>query len=529
MDGLAIAIALSEISHAARGARFKTVKEPLSGVFVFTLRARSTFRLLVSPPWSSIHRTELALPTGDASSPFVMQLRKLLQSTRVEGIEQRGLDRVVRLSLSGGALASGERLVLVAELIGTRGNLVLIQEDVVIACWRPTTRVRIGESYIPLPHQDKIDPTKVSEATMAEILGDPHPVDRFLRSVDGFGRQAAERVLAVDGHEAVQNLRELATAAGDEDPWFRVRDRIVGILLPSARGLEAASFSAALDATEINAHQQQTLDNQASAWGRRIRRALRTREQTVARLQSWLAEADPAALRRTADILLTHAAEIPRGASHIEIEDPATGERIGIDLDPSTSATAYAQRLYHRARRISRGTPRTKARLQRLSEEVESLRQALRDMDEGRALSDDVRGLAPSVPSRKKLPPQGEGRTERLQGYIIRIGRSASENDRLLRTAKAQDLWLHVHGAAGAHVIIRRKGRDPIPRSVVREAARLAVRHSKKRGEARAQVTVAEVRHVRKPKGAPPGLVRVGHADTLTVVTSRGGKGHATE
>jgi len=43
------------------------------------------------------------------------------------------------------------------------------------------------------------------------------------------------------------------------------------------------------------------------------------------------------------------------------------------------------------------------------------------------------------------------------------------------------------------------------------------VRHSKLRGERRAEVTVAEVRNVRKPKGAPPGLVRVVEADTLTV------------
>ncbi|HDL85887.1 MAG TPA: DUF814 domain-containing protein, partial [Candidatus Acetothermia bacterium] len=72
-------------------------------------------------------------------------------------------------------------------------------------------------------------------------------------------------------------------------------------------------------------------------------------------------------------------------------------------------------------------------------------------------------------------------------------------------------------GVPGSHVVIRRHGLSDIPRDVIITAARLAARHSKARSEQRVEVSVTEVKHVRKPKGAPPGLVILAQEDTLIV------------
>ncbi len=66
-------------------------------------------------------------------------------------------------------------------------------------------------------------------------------------------------------------------------------------------------------------------------------------------------------------------------------------------------------------------------------------------------------------------------------------------------------------------MVIRRGDRREIPEAVVEHAAKLAAKHSKARGERRVQVVVAEAKHVRKPRGAAPGLVNVSKGDTLTV------------
>lgn len=97
------------------------------------------------------------------------------------------------------------------------------------------------------------------------------------------------------------------------------------------------------------------------------------------------------------------------------------------------------------------------------------------------------------------------------------VGRDAKENDRLLREAAPDDVWMHARGAPGSHVLIRRGGRREIPQSVLRVAASLAARYSKLKSERSVDVTVAAAKHVRKPKGAPPGMVMVQNEDTLTV------------
>ncbi len=75
-----------------------------------------------------------------------------------------------------------------------------------------------------------------------------------------------------------------------------------------------------------------------------------------------------------------------------------------------------------------------------------------------------------------------------------------------LTRAAPDDLWLHVHGVPGAHVIIKSAGR-PVPDPVIQRAASLAAYYSSARSERRALVDVTQRKYVRKIKGGKPGMV----------------------
>ncbi len=84
--------------------------------------------------------------------------------------------------------------------------------------------------------------------------------------------------------------------------------------------------------------------------------------------------------------------------------------------------------------------------------------------------------------------------------------------------ARRDDLWLHVRGQPGAHVIIRNpSGKAEIPRQVIEKAALLAALNSKSRKASKATVDYAFRKHVRKPKGAQPGTVTIKNPRTITV------------
>lgn len=111
-------------------------------------------------------------------------------------------------------------------------------------------------------------------------------------------------------------------------------------------------------------------------------------------------------------------------------------------------------------------------------------------------------------------------RTVEIDGFEVLVGKAASDNDYLtFKVAKPQDLWLHVNGVPGSHVVIRNPDKLPdIPKPVVERAAEFAAFYSKAR-EARGKVDVhvCWASDVRKQRGAPAGEVQLRRFDRVKV------------
>lgn len=122
--------------------------------------------------------------------------------------------------------------------------------------------------------------------------------------------------------------------------------------------------------------------------------------------------------------------------------------------------------------------------------------------------------LALSTPLVRPFRMASKGRPYRqvlVEGFEVLIGRSAADNDHLtFRVAKATDSWLHVAGGTpGSHVVIRNPDRLPLPKSVIERAASYAAWYSKARSGGSVEVHYCKVSDIRKPRGAPAGLVHL--------------------
>lgn len=121
--------------------------------------------------------------------------------------------------------------------------------------------------------------------------------------------------------------------------------------------------------------------------------------------------------------------------------------------------------------------------------------------------------------SRRERPPAADYLTFETDGYEILVGQSARDNDRLtFDVADPQDLWLHVSGMPGSHVVVRNPGSGEVPRPVVKRAAELAAFHSKARAAGgKVNVHVCRACDVRKPRGAKSGTVQLRRFDEVKV------------
>jgi len=123
---------------------------------------------------------------------------------------------------------------------------------------------------------------------------------------------------------------------------------------------------------------------------------------------------------------------------------------------------------------------------------------------------------------RRRKPPRSQPLTLRSpDGLAILVGKNSRQNEEVtFRRASGDDLWLHARGVPGAHVIIK-SGRQKVPEATLQQAAELAAYYSQARGATRVAVDYTQKRHVRRVRGARPGLVTYDHEQTI-YVTPRG-------
>jgi predicted ribosome quality control (RQC) complex YloA/Tae2 family protein len=253
---------------------------------------------------------------------------------------------------------------------------------------------------------------------------------------------------------------------------------------------------------------------------RRLREEGAFRERLERRLEHIRADLaalpDARALRGEAEALAAHLHRVAPGAPWADVPDlgePGSVRRIV--LDPSQGPGANLDRLYRKARRVEAARAALQARLEETRQEL-------------------ARGPAQALGGDGSAPTRRRGRDDRGEsgpyrryvssdGWAIWVGRNGAENDRLLREARPWDLWLHARQAPGAHVLLRKPGREARPPDrTLAEAAGLAAAHSRLREDGGVEVLVAEVSRVRKPKGAGRGRVVVGGERTLRVAPGAG-------
>ncbi len=109
-------------------------------------------------------------------------------------------------------------------------------------------------------------------------------------------------------------------------------------------------------------------------------------------------------------------------------------------------------------------------------------------------------------------------------GYRILVGRNNRQNDRLtLRDSHSEDLWFHIHGAPGAHVVLCTQEKQGVwSGPAIETAASLAAWYSDQRNTSKADVDYTKIKYIKKIPGGHPGMVTYTNYKTITVVPKDG-------
>ncbi|HLI52481.1 MAG TPA: NFACT family protein [Thermomicrobiaceae bacterium] len=460
---------------------------------------------------------------------------------------------------------------LIFELMGRRSNAILTRQDgrILDVARRVTpsmSRARPllpGRQYEAPPAQAKAHPDTFGPGSCASMLAGVSPdtpvANLLIQALAGFSPQmAAEAVYRTIGSDVPLLSGELLAHGPDaaERLSQAVRDVVFGIAShewqPSVYtepvSGEPKAFSA-IPLGHLSRLEREQFEwmsqaieryrglSQSSAPVRHAQRREhllaeinQARDRLRARLHSLEEQAQRAketeSWREAGEAIYANLYRINPGQSELEVD----GQTIA--LDPTLSPSANAQHYFERYRKGQAATGHlpgleeaARAELDYLDQlatftgfsqgidEVEQLRQEWESYQHahgsGRQSDRGKPRNRAGAPARTR-PYRGPS------GTLIYVGHNGRQNDEVTFDIAGQDdLWLHARGVPGAHVILRGADRDA--EDVVERAAAVAAYFSSARSSTSVEVDVTERRHVRKIKGAGPGMVTYRQEQTLSV------------
>ena len=185
------------------------------------------------------------------------------------------------------------------------------------------------------------------------------------------------------------------------------------------------------------------------------------------------------------------------------------GGQCTMQLDPRFSVRENMDRFFHTARRGERGLPRIEKRRQELEKELCEVRREKERCLLGISAQAPRQKKGQAKPAPVKVPASVQIFVS-TDGVTLLRGRNAKGNLEVRRMAASHDIWVHVEGGAGAHVIIRlNHASQKVSDATLDEAGSLAASKSSLKDESYAKVNYCEIRHVRQLKGTAKGTMRM--------------------
>lgn len=542
-DGAFLYCCLAELNNA-RDSHIDKIYQPSKDELVFLLRKKSFAKRLyisVKPGSARVHFTE-ERPENPAVPPnFCMLLRKYLSSARLLEISQSGLERVAEFKFSAvNEMGDTEIYRLISELIGNQSNVILVRESGKIIDAIRHSDVETAKRFI-LPGADyeypestgKRNPLECEAKEITEGLGNDTPdlSKKLLERVDGFSPLICREI------EYQSEKNGLVPAFSQLLSGIKGCGKPIMLMKPDGSPLdfsyvdieqygtgyicqEAESFSSLLDSFYSAKENAARINNAAQDITKLIKNLYsRTQKKLSLRLIELKKCEDREKLRIYGELIKANLYRLNSGDKVARVENyyDENMAEIEIPMNPALSPSKNADRYFKEYKKTYSAeqtltvlTEKDREELVYFESVLDSINRStslaeIREIREELSLAGYIRRPVTKQKSRNEISAPKE--YESAEGYKIMVGRNNTQNDYLTtKLARKNDLWFHVKGIPGSHVIVFSGGLE-VSEETVLYAASLAAANSKAGDSAQVPVDYTPVKFVKKPSGAKPGMV----------------------
>ncbi len=570
LDAATLFLLSKELDQDLAGMRVEKIFQPSAEEFLLAMRgmkesARLFFSLRTGTPRVNLTDEEFENPPMPPS--FCMLLRKYLTGGKLLAVRALEGERILFFDFSCmSEMGDQVTRTLAAELMGRYANLVLFQKEagVIIDVLKhvdaeasSVRQLMPGLAYTmppmpPKPYFFALAPGMLVEKVCKQDM----PVSQaILKTAAGIGPEVC-RELAFRAFDIADPLADLlpepqckqltaaveqlhgeyqnggvpsAVVREDETPVAfsftpLIQYRSTGLLQRQYPSFSALldQYYGAKDKTERLRQRSRSLQKQAEVLHDRALRKQQARQEDLHATQS--AEGD----KLLGELLAANLHLLHKGDKEAKVQNYYDGTELAIPLDPRLSPVDNSQKYFKEYKKKKTAQQILQKLLRQGEAEVQYLASVLYEVNaatterELAEIREELVSTGYLRPSRqkgkqKKQKPQDFLRYRSSDGFLILAGRNNLQNEQLtLKTARGKDMWFHIHGAPGSHVVVMSEGQD-IPLTTQNEAAMLAVWHSSLRKTPKAPVDYTLVKNIRKTGDLPLGMVLYDHYTTAYV------------
>ncbi|WP_294762357.1 NFACT RNA binding domain-containing protein [uncultured Lactobacillus sp.] len=536
-DGLFIHSLLNSVKPKIINGRLSKIYQPFEQDLVLTFRKeRKNIQLLLSAnaQYPRFYITSQTIANPDKAPTFVMVLRKYLEGSVLQSIEQMGVDRIVNFNFSNrNELGDQVQLVLSLELMGRHSNVILYDQksghiiDLLKRINPDENRVRLllpKAKYELPPLISGINGFEITEKEFREKTMHSDPVD-FASQIGGLDRDDRQELtgyLEDDfSYSSFKTFMDQFNKKGAFILKTPKNKRKIFPYLPYHLNLTKESadpdINHALDEFYEYQSNQDWVRQKSAQIERLIKNEYKKLTKKIVKLKKQLEQAENSeGYRIQGEILNANLSQVKPGMAEVSLPNYYDNNRpLKIKLDVALSPARNAQKYFTKYKKLRDSIKHVKEQISIAQDNLDyfdSVQTAIdnaepQDIDQ---ITEELMNQGylkkPQKPKRKKKITEKNLNKFRISsGKTVLVGKNNLQNDWLtLKKANKTDIWFHVKNIPGSHVILQSAEATD---EDIRETAEIAAYFSKAKNSAHVQVDYVQDKRVKKPNGAKPGFV----------------------
>ena len=575
LDGVAINALSKELNKKLTGGRIDKIHQPEQGEIIMHIRCGGeNLRLLLcaNPSFPRVHLTASSKENPASPPMFCMLLRKHLSGGKILSVYQKDFERIIYFDIeSNDEMGFKSVKHLIIEIMGKHSNIILTDEngriadsiyhvDITVSSVR---NVLPGLMYELPPSQSKINPLSQSaEDIFSHIDGsDTQLKSQIMNTYSGISPLVASEIVYLStgssdtlGSDTNAEVRKrvaqcffyfLSKIKEDKfSPTVLVNRDTKKMLDVCATDItlyesladkeKYETMSEALDAFYIKKAANESMRQKSADLLKfvsnnieRCRKKLQIQNETLQKASK------REKYKIYGDLITANIYQIQKGVEGVKLVNfySESSEEIFIPLQNDLTPAQNAQKYYKKYTKEKTAEEETLKQKEMNEKELYYLESVLLSVETAEN-SSELTEIRDELIQEGYLKNKGrlkKGKKEVVtplhfvssDGYDIYVGKNNRQNDYVtFKIGRSTDLWFHTKGIHGSHAIIKTTDAETVPDNTYIEAATLAAYYSRGRQGENIPVDYTELKNVKKPSGAKPGMVIYVNYNTIYTTPS---------